>query len=416
VYWHFFPTLEWGRRALWEAFTPDGRRTLDWIFPGFTDPGREGSIVARKNEQQMFLEFKNGSIWRVMGTDKIESVGAGPIGVVWSEYALGKPKAWNLVRPMLRENGGWSLFITTPRGNNHARKLYDLAKQSGWYTDHKTVYETGQTFFSETSTERIGPDEMMAEERASGMPEALIRQEYLCDWTAANVGSVFGDLMPQASDFDHPLDGVYTSWDLGVSDATAIWFWRLGDGGVDFIDHYEATGKDAAHFIAHLKTKPYEYIRHYLPHDARNRTWVTGVTAYDAIDGFWPNKVEVLPQESLANGIQAGRWLLQCKTRFHARCEEGVEALKAYHYEWDEDRKVLARTPLHDWSSHTADAFRYCASVVKATQLIDAPRKQEKAPEPPMVIVGDDGKAHINRTFNDMAKSAMQRKQARSRV
>lgn len=386
LYWHFFPTLEWGRRALWEAFTPDGRRTLEWVFPGFSDPGSEDSIIARKNDQQMFLEFKNGAIWRVMGTDKIESVGAGPIGVVWSEYALSKPKAWNLVRPMLRENGGWSLFITTPRGNNHAKKLYDDAKKSGWYTDHQTIYQTGQTFHSEIKNGRIGPDEMMAEERASGMPDALIRQEYLCDWTAANVGSVFADLMHEALEFEHPNDGVYTSWDLGVSDATAIWFWRLNGDGIDFIDHYEMTGKDAAHFIRVLQDKKYSYVRHYLPHDGRNRTWVTSMTPQTALEEAWPGKVEVLPQDTLPNGIEAGRWLLQRGTRFHTRCDEGVEALRAYHYEWDEDRKVLGRLPLHDWTSHTADAFRYAASVAKFTGLVDsAPPKPP--PDPPVNIV-----------------------------
>lgn len=416
VYWHFFPTLEWGRRALWEAFTPDGRRTLDWVFPGFTDLKAPGSIVARKNDQQMFLEFKNGSIWRVMGTDKIESVGAGPIGTVWSEYALGKPKAWNLVRPMLRENGGWALFITTPRGNNHAKKLYDAAQRNGWYTDHKTVHQTGQMFYSEAKAGKIGPDEMMAEERLSGMPDALIDQEYKCDWNAANVGAVFGDLLPEVQDFEHPLDGIYTTWDLGVSDATALWFWRLNsEGGVDFVDHYEATGKPASHYINVIESKPYNIIRHYLPHDARARTWVTGATAQDALEERWPGKVDVLPPDTLANGIEAGRWLLQRKTRFHSRCAEGVEALRAYHYEWDEDRKVLARAPLHDWSSHTADAYRYAASVVKATQLIDAPPAEKKESEPPM-IVEVDGAAHLNRTFNDLARTSMSRRNHRERV
>lgn len=406
VYWHFFPTLEWGRRALWEAFTPDGRRTLEWVFPGFTDPDREGSIVARKNEQQMFLELKNGSIWRIMGTDKIESVGAGPIGVVWSEYALGKPKAWNLVRPMLRENGGWSLFITTPRGNNHAKKLYDDARRSGWYTDHKTVYETGQTFHSELKTEKIGPDEMMAEERHSGMPEALIRQEYLCDWTAANVGAVFGDLVPEPEDFEHPSDGVYTSWDLGVSDATSIWFWRLHAEGIEFIDHIEATGKPFSYFADEVNGRGYNIVRHYLPHDARHRTAVTMVTYQDAANDEWPGLVVIVPGISKADGIQAGRWLLQRKgTRFHTRCADGIEALKAYHYEWDEDRKTLAREPLHDWSSHPADAFRYAATVARITHIIDKPR----APPP------DEAAQLIKRpTYADIRK--MVKPQARERA
>lgn len=390
VYWHFWPTLEQGRRGLWEAYRADGTRTLEGIFPGFTDPGRKGSIVLRKNEQQMFVELKNGSLWRLMGTDKIESVGAGPVGVVFSEFALSKPKAWDLTRPMLRENGGWAVFITTPRGNNHAKKLYDRAKTSpGWYHDLKTVYQTKQRFASVNDpSQMLSPDEMMEEERQSGMPEALIQQEYLCDWNAANVGSVFGSLMPEAILYEHPRDGVYTSWDLGISDATAVWFWRIADGSIDFIDFIEESGKPFEYFADEVDGRGYAYLMHWLPHDARARTFVSGTSVQEAAHARWGAKVGITPGLSLADGIQAGRWLLQLKPRFHPRTEQGIEALKAYHYEWDEDRKVLANTPLHDWSSHPADAFRYAAVVARTAMRLARPKAP---PVPPTVMLPNEG-------------------------
>lgn len=376
VYWHFFPTFKQARKAIWEGFTKDGRKIIDAVFPP--------EIVRARNETEMRIELHNGSIWRLMGTDNVENVGAGPVGVVFSEFALCKPSAWDFVRPMLRENGGWAMFITTPRGNNHAKKLFDMAKkQPGWQWDLRTVYDTGLTYKSNDGRDRdLSPDEMMAEERAEGMAEALIAQEYLCDWTAALVGSVWGDLLrsePEA--WEHPADGVYTAWDLGVSDATAIWFFRLRETGAEFIDHYEATGKPLSHFVDVVDAKGYEYVRHLLPHDARARTLVTGSSVQEMASAHWQGCVEIVPALSLEDGIQAGRWLLQQSgTRFHARTAgDGLEALRHYHYEYDEDRKTLARTPLHDWSSHTADAFRYAALVVRALARRAAP----KAPAPP---------------------------------
>lgn len=360
MYWHVFPTFEQGRKAIWEGFTKEGKRTIDNVFPS--------AIVARRNEQQMMVELKCGSIYRVIGSDKIEVVGAGPVGVIFSEFSLSKPKAWDLIAPMLRENDGWAAFVYTPRGNNHGKKLFDAAKrQPAWFCDLKTLYDT----------RAYDPDQTIAEERSAGRPEALIRQEYLCDWTAANVGSVFGDLIEAlekrgaVSEFAHEKDGVFTSWDLGISDATAIWFWRLNaDGMPDMIDHYESTGKPISHYFDVVDAKPYKYVQHWVPHDARARTLQTGVATIEQFAAHWPDQIAVTPELSLAQGIEAARWLLQQPVRFHSRCQEGVEALKAYHYVWDDDRKVLGAKPEHDWSSHTADAFRYLALVVKHSEMM----------------------------------------------
>lgn len=382
AYWHVFPTAEQARKAIWEGFTKTGERIMEQVFP----------VSIRKTpraflpQAEMVVELKCGSIWRLMGSDKMEVVGAGPAGVVFTEFALAKPKTWDLVRPMLRENDGWASFPTTPRGNNHAKKLYDMArKDPAWFCDLQTLYDT----------RAYDPDQTIAEERASGMPEELIRQEYLCDFAAASVGSVWGDLIEKLEkrggleEFSHPKTDVFTTWDLGVDDSTAIWFWRIHGDGVEFIDHYEAHGKGMAHYFEVLKDKGYAYEKHWLPHDARQRSWQTEVSIVDQFgDAFGNSAVAMVPNIGFMDGIQAFRWLLlQPGTRFHPRCAEGLEALKAYHYEWDEDKKTFGKKPTHDWSSHSADDARYVSVVARFTELMTRPKpKKTLVPENVLVL------------------------------
>ena len=396
AYWHFFPTFEQARRSIWEGYRRDGKRILENVFPGFLDPKRAGSIVARKNDQQMFLELKCGSIWRLMGSDRSESVGAGPKGVVFSEFALCRPSAWDFVRPMLRESGGWAWFITTPRGKNHAHRLYQSAAgpASGWYRDLQTVLDTGLEFHSNRGAAMLDGAQLMDEERAEGMPEALVRQEYLCDFSAALVGAVWGDLIEamekrgQLANFEHEVDGVHTSWDLGISDSTTIWFWRFKGDSVEVLDYFEAHGKPLSHYLDELevraKLRGYRYERHWLPHDARSRTLATGSSVLEqAIERLGSAAVELTPSLSVLDGIQAGRWLLQqTGTRFHPRCSEGLEALRQYHYEYDASRKTFSPKPEHDWSSHAADGFRYLAVVARKMPRVNVPKSLPPAPPP----------------------------------
>lgn len=393
-YWHFFPTFSQGRRAIWEGFTSDGKRIMEGVFPGFLDPKRRGSIVKRCDHSQMLIELKSGSIWRLMGSDNTEVVGAGPKGIVISEHALCRPSTWDLVRPMLRESGGWMWSITTPRGKNHAHRLFQAATpESGWFRDIKTVHDTNLRFHGNRSAKLLTPDEMMAEELAEGMLPELVRQEYLCDWSAALVGSVWGDLVEQLekrggiTEFDVSGDGVFTTWDLGISDATGVWMWRPRGDGVELIDHYEAHGKPLSHYFDEIEKRAadrgYKYARHFLPHDARARTLTTGQSVQDHFnERYGSSMVTIGPSLSLLDGIQAGRWLLQREgTRIHSSCGDGLEALRAYRYEYDEDKKTFGRKPLHDWASHTADAFRGVAVVVKATE-----RLTRKPPKPPPAL------------------------------
>lgn len=374
AYWHIFPIAEQARKAIWEGFTKNGERIMEQVFP------REIRKSPRDftSNGEMVVTLKNGSIWRLQGSDKMEVVGAGPVGVVFSEFALAKPRTWDLVRPMLRENGGWAAFVSTPRGNNHCRKLFDIARQDPrWFCELQSLYDT----------RAYDPDATIAEERASGMPEALIKQEYLCDWSAVNVGSVWGELIEAleqrgaVGDFEHPRDGVFTTWDLGFSDATAIWAWRLGDNGVDVVGYHEAHGKPLSYYFDVIedwqKTLGFQYVKHFLPHDARAKTLATGSSIIERFVGrYGGDKVEIGPELSLLDGIQAARWLLQRNVRFHERVRDGVETLKAYRYHYDEDKKTFSHRPVHDWSSHGNDAWRGVACVLRRGKLAlpDMPR------------------------------------------
>lgn len=379
MYWHCLPTYSQARKAIWNNFTETGERTLRSILP------RE--IVKHPDDfrpqAEMLIELKCGSMIQLVGSDSIDNiVGAGPRHVTFSEYALCKPNAYDLVRPMLRQNGGTSSFITTPRGKNHAYRQFKIAETApGWKADLQTVYTLGLKYRSSNDAEHwIDADQMMAEEARGGMQPELVRQEYLCDWNAALVGSVYGDLLEalekasRMQPFTHDKMA-FTSWDLGINDCTAIWFWCIGPEGVEIFDHYEFHGKALPWYFDIIDQKIAEHKieirKHYLPHDARARSIQTGVSSLEQFwDRFGNGNVEIGPELGLMDGLQAVRKLLYEGVRIHPRCGEGLEALKQYHYEYDEKRKTYTNRPEHDWSSHTADAFRGLACVVKAGEIM----------------------------------------------
>jgi phage terminase large subunit len=388
AYWHIFPTAEQGRKAIWTEFTKDGERIMEQVFPrairktprDFTPQG------------EMVVELLNGSIYRLVGSDKMEVVGAGPVGVLFSEYSLAKPRTWDLVRPMLRERDGWAWFNFTPRGKNHAWKLLEMARtQPDWYVDVKTLYDTNA----------YDPERTIAEERASGMPEDLIAQEYLCDFNAANIGSFWGAQISQLEKrggicaFETPGDEVQTNWDLGKADDTAIWWWRPRPGGVDVLDHYASHGEDLEHYFKVLEARAerhgWRYRKHWLPHDAKAKTLATKASVLDQFMAEYPGHVAIVPDMLLLDGIAAGRRLLSHPgLRVHRRCSEasgpkdcdGLEALRAYHREWDDEGKCFREKPVHDWSCHTADSWRYLATVAEVEGHMAERRAQKEDKRP----------------------------------
>ena len=363
VYWHVFPTAKQGRKVIWDGVTRNGRPVLE-AWP------RE-RIVGR-SEADMKLKFENGAVWQVVGSDNYNEalIGANPTGLVLSEYALQDPRAWDYLRPILAENGGWAVFAYTPRGRNHGYDLFRMAERTdGWFAQRLTASDTGAV-----------TDDAIAAERASGMPDELIEQEFHCSFEAALVGAIYGRPMADAlregriGRVPHdPVLPVDTWWDLGVADATAIWFVQRAGGEIRMIDYLEAAGAGIDHYVKALHAKPYVYRDHIAPFDIRVRELGTGRSRFEQAHSLGLT-FRVLPKLPLADGINAVRTILpRCRFDIGA-CERGIEALRQYQKEWDDARKCFAERPRHDWTSHAADAFRYGALAVQERRT-EAPRQ-----------------------------------------
>ncbi len=392
TYWHMAPTHRQVRKIVWDGIDKGGRRIIDQAFPP--------EVRARKNDQEMKIELVNGSIWQCVGSDNFDSlVGANPVGVVFSEWSLADPRAWDFVRPILAENGGWALFIYTPRGRNHGARLLDMARaEPGWFAQVLTVEDTGAVPIEVIEQERRELVRQYGEDDA----DKLIRQEWYCSFDAAIRGSYYANLMDVAEreerigEFPHdPEHVVYTAWDLGIGDSTVLWFFQVTGREVRVIDHLEGSGVGLAWYVNRMlgetrynddgsenkRPAPIEDAEHraayryaelaaYLPHDAGVSELGTGRRRVDVIQGMGVTSW-VLPRTSIDDGIQAVRKLLpRCYFNL-PRCQRGVDALRGYRREWDEKLQVYRDRPLHDWTSHSSDAFRYLALGM-----------QEKPPEP----------------------------------
>jgi hypothetical protein len=358
TYWHLLPTLNQGRKVIWNGVDSSGRRIINQAFPK--------ELVEVSNENEMTLRLKNGSFYQVVGSDNYNSlVGANPLGVIFSEWALSDPAAWDFVRPILLENGGFAAFITTPRGKNHAHKLWkSIQGKPNWYTSLKTVNDT----FRNDGTPII-TEEMIQMERDEGVADEIIEQEYYCSWEGINYGSIYGRQLNrfafQQIEFPEPFVPdlpVLTAWDIGHRDATAIWFYQIVAGEVRIIDYEEGVGSDADEWLDKLEEKPYAYGTPTLPHDAKNKTFAT---KYSAQDRFITRKFVpyIVPNMRVAMGIQAARAMIPIVwfNTAQPRVLKGLERLENYHYEWDPELKVFSTEPAHDDNSHGADAFRMLA-------------------------------------------------------
>lgn len=380
-YWYMLPEYGQARKSMWDAVNPhSGKRRVDEAFP---------ELLRRvTREQEMMIVFKNGSTFQLVGADNFNSlVGSPPVGLVFSEFALTAPAAWGYLSPILMENGGWALFNSTPRGDNHFKALCDYAgRADGWFYQLLTADDTG-LFSQQQLGEKLGELQAL---HGDDYGLGLWRQEYYCSFDAAIMGAIWGDCVVRAESEGRIVRGgkedlawaglpVHTGWDLGFTDDTAVWFFQVGGNEVRVVDYYEANGKDIAHYAEVLrargKERGWEYGTHWLPHDARPRTLAAGgKSILQQMKEAEVGRIAIAPRLDREEGIQAVRATFP-KTRWDGdRCAVGLKALKAYHREWDEDRKAYSMTPRHDWSSHAADAMRTVGVVWK----IPAPKAERE--------------------------------------
>jgi hypothetical protein len=325
---------------------------------------RFGSVVpgTEINESELRLDFPNGGRVRLYGADNPDGMrGIYLDDCVLDEFADMRPRVLpEIIRPALSDRKGSLTVIGTPRGHN---AFYDL-----WQTAQNDNDWFG-AMLKASKTKLVAQEELDSARKL--MTPEQYEQEYECSFEAAILGAYYGKEMRAAEDdgriknvaidTNHP---VLTAWDLGVRDATAIWFYQVLAGGLHIVDYYEASGVGLDHYADVLREKAreggYQLGQCYVPHDAEVKEWGSGRTRIEQMQALKLQPV-LVHMHRLMDGIGAVRETL-ARCRFDkVRCADGIEALKQYRTEYDEERKVMKPSPLHDWTSHAADAFRYLA-------------------------------------------------------
>jgi phage terminase large subunit len=374
-YWHCLPEYEQARKALWtQVNAATGRRRIDEAFPP--------EIRITKDEQQMFIRLKNGSTWQLIGSDRYDStVGAGPAGIVYSEWALANPSAWSYHRPMLIENGGWAMFITTPRGHNHAKSLYDFAltRPDEWFAEVSSVLDT------EALTPKQLDDALGEYQALHGIDagRARFEQEYLCSFDAAILGAYFGAEMAQALREERIRDvpvmegyPVHTAWDLGKAVNNPIWCFQVVDNRPRIVDFYRPESDDLEQWCKWLDDRGYKGID-YVPHDILTTEWGNKRTRYETLR-LLGRKPYRIPMVSVADGLQAARKTINAAVFDAVRCEFGIEGLRNYRREWDDELKTFRENPVKDWAEHVGSAFRYLGLAWQEVRADPAPKPLPK--------------------------------------
>ena len=309
------------------------------------------------NISELRVDFWGRRI-QLFGSDNPETLrGQYFDGVILDEIGDQNPKIWtDIVRPALADRKGWCLFIGTPKGHNHFKELRDRAeKEDGW----------GLLEFKASETGVVDDTELKAAKNEMG--EDKYRQEFECSFDAAVEGSYYGQILNELEEKKHmqeipreELSRTFTAWDLGMGDSTSIWVAQLVGTEVRLIDYYENHGVGLDHYVKWIKDNDYSKAEHILPHDVRVRELGTGKSRLEMLEESGL-EVKIAPRMGLDDGIQAVRRLLPRCWFNVPKVQTGLNCLRNYRRDYDEKRKIFYERPLHDWSSHGSDSFRYLA-------------------------------------------------------
>lgn len=331
-------------------------------------------VLKSSNEAELTVELLTGAKIRLFGADNADAMrGLGFSGVFMDEYGDFRPSVWgNVIRPTLSDKQGWAVFAGTPKGKNQFWQIYDQASRSDgeWFCLKLTASESNLLPATELQAAR------------AQISEDQYLQEYECSFEAAILGAFYGTELRQADDdgritrvnYDKYVP-VHTAWDLGYRDDTAIWWYQVIRNEIHLIDFFAISGANIEEIAKIVKEKPYIYGKHHLPHDARAKTLAAaGKSVIEQLASHLGiNNMAIVPDLGVQDGIQAVRQMLpQCW--FDAeRTNDGLEALRQYQREYDEDKKAFRQTPRHDWTSHPADAFRMLAIAWRLEPKVKPP-------------------------------------------
>jgi phage terminase large subunit len=327
------------------------------------------------NESELRCDLPGQRRVMLLGADNPDALrGIGLDGAVLDEYGFADPEVFGrVIRPALTDRQGFVIFIGTPHGRNHFAQLYDRAS-----TDPDSLavlYTASQSHVLDPAELARAREDMSPDEYAS---------EFEAKFESGVRGAYYGALIDQAREQGRirhvpyqPQAQVSTYWDIGVSDSTAIIFTQRLGSEVHIIDYLEGSGEGLQFYLRELQRKPYLYSAHWLPPDAAARQYAAGAESLVAIAGrLGLRPVRIAPRVDVETGIEKVRLLLP-RVWFDAeRCSRLLDALGAYRKAWDSKHQVYTRNPLHDWSSHAADAMRYMAIVLRDPDREDRPRQK----------------------------------------
>jgi len=339
-YAYIAPTYGQAKRVAWDYLVK------------YTTP-----LGGTNNISELRVDFWGRRI-QLYGSDNPDSLrGQYFDGVIIDEVGDQNPKIWtDIIRPALTDRKGWCLFIGTPKGHNHFKELRDRAeKEEGW----------GLLEFKASETGVVDEVELKAAKNEMGQDKYL--QEFECSFDASVEGSYYGTLLQEIEQKKHmqeipreELSRTFTAWDLGMGDSTSIWVAQLVGTEVRLIDYYENHGVGLDHYVKWIKDNDYLKAEHILPHDVRVRELGTGKSRMEMLEEAGL-EVKIAPRMGLDDGIQAVRRLLPRCWFNVPKVQTGLNCLRNYRRDYDEKRKIFYERPLHDWSSHGSDSFRYLA-------------------------------------------------------
>ena len=375
-YGHVLPTYKQAEVTAWTMLKYYGERVPGVDF----------------NEQKLRVTYPNGSRLQLFGSDHPDALrGIGFSGIAFGEYGMHPPNVFSeMISKALADHLGFAIFLGTIKGQNQLYKTYQAGTDDAdWLTVWQDVEGSLET---ETDATTMLLRQALEDDRkliANGlMTQEEFDQEWYLSSDAAIKGAYYTTLLTAARKdgritrvpYDPALP-VDTDWDLGISDKMTIWFSQsLRSGEVRLIDYYEHSGEGIPHYVRVLKEKPYVYGEHWAPHDIQVRELGTGKSRLETARSHGI-RFRIVRNIGVADGIDAARLLLPRCWFDEEKCRAGLEALTFYRKSYNERLQEFTDKPLHDWSSHGADAFRGLAVRHK-------PPKEKEVAEPPYRLAG----------------------------
>lgn len=314
------------------------------------------------SEGELYVQFPNGArITLYGGSSAYERMrGLYLDGAALDEYPLLHPSVFSaVVRPALSDYSGWCIVSGTPAGADHFLQLREVAEQQTalWEVHSLPVYDTDALDPAEVELARLS------------MNKSDFAREYLCSFEAAVEGSYYEEEIENLYKYDRICSvpyqtnaAVFTAWDLGVDDETAIVFGQIVGQEIHWIDYEYGVGKGLDHWARIISEKPYKYSSHLVPHDIAARELSSGKSRLETLQDLLPkHDIVPVPMHKVEDGINAVRGMLSISYFDKEKTKRAVSCLAAYQAVRSEKMGTNKPKPLHNWASHTADAFRYAA-------------------------------------------------------